>query len=172
MAIVRHDQGIECGQGLCLDWHAHRTLKEVSGQVGKRSSLFTTEAFEINIGGVWNRNRDSLWLAKCLCVAVVVCHQRLHHGAGIGLGSEGCPSLKHAFAAFLRLDVQGEQALHLWVKAALLKDFSLDYLPISFGSDEHRLPGSIAVLSPGSSNSRQACRPRACWRDCAPAGRA
>jgi hypothetical protein len=70
-----------------------------------------------------------------------VCHRRLHHGAGSGLRSEGCPSLKHAFAAFLRLNIPGKQALHLWINAAPLRNVSLDDLPISFGSDEQHSAG-------------------------------
>jgi hypothetical protein len=65
MAIARHIRRIECWQGLNLDWLAHCTFEQVRGEVGKRSSLFATDAFEIEVGGVWDRNRDSLWLAKC-----------------------------------------------------------------------------------------------------------
>lgn len=141
MAIVRHTRVSESGQDLCLDRHAHRTFKQVSRQVRKRSSLFATKAFEIDIGGVWNRNRDSLWLAENLYVAVVVCHRRLHHGAGIGARSGGYPLLKHAFAALLRLEVPGEQALHLLTNDALLRDLSFDHLPMSFDSDEQLSTG-------------------------------
>ena len=74
MAVGGDNRGIKVWQCLRLDRQAHRTLQQVSGQVGKRSSLFATEAFEIHIGGVRNRNRDSLGLTKSLGLAVVVCH--------------------------------------------------------------------------------------------------